>query len=66
MERFAGQTALIETIERFVIEETDYKKTHYKRVLKELEEQNRISCETERKRRCTYPTGTILRFKMDG
>ena len=66
IKRFSGQTALIETIERFVIEETDYKKTHYKRVLKELEEQNRISCETERKRRCTYPTGTILRFKMDG
>ena len=33
MERFSGQTAPIETIERFVIEETDYKKTHYKRVL---------------------------------
>ena len=60
--RFAGKTASIEAIERFVIEETDYKTFHHKRVLRELEEQGRIDCETERRRQGTYPPSTVLRF----
>ena len=59
---FTGKTASIEALERFVIEQTDYKTSHYKRVLRELEEQNRIVCVTERKRQRTYPAGTVLRF----
>lgn len=60
--RFAGETVSVETIERFVIEETDYKITHYKRVLKVLENKGLITCESQRKRRGTYPPKTILRF----
>lgn len=61
--RFAGEAVSIETIERFVIEETDFKTTQYKKaVLKELETEGVIACESSRKRRLTYPPGTILRF----
>jgi three-Cys-motif partner protein len=62
--RFNGQSASVETIERFVIEETDFKTTQYKKaVLKELETDGLITCESPRKRRLTYPAGTILRFQ---
>lgn len=61
--RFAGQAVPIETIEHFVIEDTDFKTTQYKKaVLKELEADGVIACESSRKRRLTYPAGTILRF----
>lgn len=61
--RFAGQAVLIEAIERFVIEETDFKTTQYKKaVLKELETEGIIACESARQRRLTYPAGTVLRF----
>ena len=62
LDRFAGESAPVEAIERFVIEDTDYKETHYKKVLKDLEEEGVIVCESERKRRLTYPPGTKLDF----
>ena len=63
LERFSGESVAPETIERFVIEETDYKTTHYKKqVLKVLEEEGILICESERKRHGTYPKGTVLRF----
>lgn len=63
LDRFAGEAISVETIERFVIEETDFKTTQYKKlVLKELESEGVVVCETPRKRRLTYPTGTIIRF----
>ena len=63
VERFAGQSVKVEAIERFVIEEPDYKKTHYKKqVLKVLEEEGMVVCESYRKRQLTYPPGPILRF----
>ena len=61
--RFSEETVSIEAIEGFVIEETDYKTSHYKRVLKELEEQGKVICTSERKRRGTYPHRTVLRFR---
>jgi hypothetical protein len=61
--RFAGSDVTVDEIETFVIEGTDYKATHYKKgVLKELEKNEEISCVTERRRRLTYPSGTVLRF----
>ena len=60
--RFVGKEVDIEDIEMFVIEETDFKATHYKGVLRELEEEGRITCETQRSRRLTYPSGTVIRF----
>lgn len=62
LERFAGETVSVEKIERFVIEETDYKTTQYKRVLKALEVDGTTTCESPRKRRLTYPPGTMLRL----
>lgn len=63
MEKFAGQSVTVDEIERFVIEETDYKTTHYKkRVLKALEDEGVITCVSQRKRKGTYPLGTVLRF----
>jgi three-Cys-motif partner protein len=63
LDRFAGEAVSVETIERFVIEETDFKTTQYKKlVLKELESEGVVVCETPRKRRLTYPTGTVIRF----
>ena len=59
---YSGGTVNIETIDRFVIEETDYKKSHYRRALRSLEEQRAVACLTERKQRGTYPQGTVLRF----
>jgi three-Cys-motif partner protein len=62
-ERYAGASVRVEEIERFVIEETDFKTTHYKKlVLKVLEQDGLIRCETERKMSNTYPDGTVLRF----
>ncbi|MCP4383419.1 MAG: three-Cys-motif partner protein TcmP [Hyphomicrobiales bacterium] len=67
LDRFTGESAAVEMIERFVIEETDYKATHYKKqVLKVLEEEGLLLCESERKRRGTYPKGTSLRFVEPG
>lgn len=62
VENFAGKDVAIDEVERFVVEETDYKKTHCKKVLKELEMGNNISCLSDRQRRLTYPSGTVIRF----
>ena len=63
LEQFGGQSVTVDEIERFVIEETDYKTTHYKkRVLKPLEDEGVIACLSQRKRKGTYPAGTVLRF----
>ncbi len=60
--RFASRTVTVERIERFIIEDTDYKTTHYKSVLRDLENAGDVECMTKRKRRNTYPPGTELRF----
>lgn len=62
LHRFGNQSASIETIERFVAEETDYLTTHHKRVLKGLENEGLVICLSERKRGGTYPAGTVLRL----
>ena len=62
LDRFGNQSTSIEAIELFVVEETDYLTTHYKRVLIELENSGLVTCLSERKRRRTYPPGTVLRL----
>ena len=64
VDRFTNESASVEEIEMFVIEHTDYKTTHYKRVLRDLETSGAIACTTERKRRNTYPPGTRLQFMV--
>ena len=63
VDRFRDKTVSVEDIEVFVIEETDYKATHYKGVLKEFEKQGIVVCVSERRRRNTYPSGTVLKFE---
>lgn len=62
VERFDGESATVERIEEFVITDTDYTTSHYKRVLKELETDGKIECLSERNRRGTYPAGIVLSF----
>ena len=62
--RFVGETISIEEVERFVITETDFTSSHYKRpVLEDLEKRGLLEIVTERRIRYTYPPGTVLRFR---
>ena len=64
LDRFAGKTVPVETIEEFVVMDTDYKKSHYKKqILKVLELEGLVTCESERKINYTYTEGTVLSFK---
>ncbi len=63
LDRFAGTTVGVNRLEQFVVEETRYTSTQYKRVLKDLETEGSISCVSGRKKAGTYPPGTILRFE---
>jgi len=63
VQRFAGRTAAVEQVEEFVLADTPYAASHYKRqVLKPLEEADRLEILSPRARRFTYPEGTVLRF----
>ncbi len=63
VERFAGQTVPVEQIEEFVLVETPYKASHYKKqVLKPLQHDGTIEGVTGQTRKGTFPAGTILRF----
>jgi three-Cys-motif partner protein len=63
LQEFSGQTVPVENVELFVIEETDYKTTQYKKgVLKPLEVEGLLTSPSARARRLTYPARTILQF----
>lgn len=63
LEEFSGCAVKVGAIESFVIDETDYLETHYKKqVLRPLEESGQLECLTPRKRRFSYPPGVELRF----
>ena len=63
LSRFQGQTVRVDDVEQFVIVETDYLATHYKKqVLKPLEQEGLVACPSGRQRRWTYPKGSVLRF----
>ena len=63
LDRFIGQTVEVDRLERFVVEETRFISTQYKRVLRDLESEGSIACVSGRKKAGTYPQGTILRFR---
>ena len=63
LDRFTGATVGVKKLEQFVVEETDYTTVHYKRVLRDLEDEGFISCVSGRKKRGTYPSGTVLHFQ---
>ena len=59
--RFQGKDHFrVDELERFIIEETPFLDTHYKRaILRPMEEAGEVIV-NQRKRRFTYPTGTVL------
>ena len=62
LSEYVSKTVSVEMVEQFVIEKTDFKATHYKRVLQELETDKLIRCTSTRGRQLTYPPGTQLEF----
>lgn len=67
LEKFAETTVSVRTIERFIVEETDYLTTHYKKqVLRKLEKEGLIKCVSPQKQRYSYPPGTMLQFIPNG
>ena len=59
--RFLGIMTSFEDLDLFVLEQTAYKTSHLRAVLKELEEDGRLECHS-RKRRFSYPEGTQIRI----
>ena len=62
LDKFGSHTASVEEINEFVVVHTDYKESHYRQVLRSLEEESLIRCLSSRKKARTYPTGTLLEF----
>ena len=68
LDRFGGREASVEDVQQFVLEETAFRETHYKRVLRELERAEPPMIEVidplPRRRRGTYPDKSMrLRFR---
>lgn len=64
-DRFAGETVLVEAAEEFVLADTIFRETHYKKqVLKPLEGEGLLTVPSPKpgRRAGTYPPGTVLRF----
>ncbi|SEO10592.1 three-Cys-motif partner protein TcmP [Paenibacillus sp. OK076] len=58
---FKGKTATIEEIEDYVLCSTPFRTTHIKLpILKPMEQNQELRILTDRKRRWTYPAGTII------
>ncbi len=61
LSHFKESTERIETVRQYVLEQTDYKRSHCAEVLRELEDEEMIRC-AQRQRRRTYPDGTLITF----
>lgn len=62
MTRFRGQTVPVEAVQEFVLTETPYLDTHFKRqALAPLQRAGLISSPNQ-KRRCMFPDGTLVTF----
>ena len=62
IENFVTRTISVEEIEEFVLAGTDFRLSHYKGILRDLERQGWIRGRSHRDRKLTYPKGTILEF----
>ncbi len=63
LRRFDKETAHSKKVKGFVVEHTDYLESHFRQILKELEQEGR-TC-SNRKKSLTYPDGTIIEFHTD-
>lgn len=61
LSNFSKSSAYVEDIRSYVLEQTDYKRSHCTAVLRELEDEELIKC-TQRQKRRTYPDGTLITF----
>lgn len=61
IKEFKGREVSISDIETFVLTETLYLESHVKSTLRKMEDEGKISATNRRKKR-TYPPGTIIRF----
>lgn len=61
---FAGQQVDVDEIERFVVVETAFRETHYKRhILVPMEKAGELTVvKSQRRRARTYPPGTVIKF----
>lgn len=60
---FSGKTVPIEELKRYVIEDTPFTDSHYKKqILKPLEDSGILKVRGTQTRKGTYPDGTILHF----
>ena len=66
LNEFMGKEARVEEIEEYVLARTSFLASHYKKqVLDPLERQGQIEViASPRKRRFTYPNGTVIKFRM--
>ena len=64
VQRFSGHDVPVEQIELFVVTETPFMENHFKRqILKPMEKNDEFTVvDTPRKKRYTYPPGTVIRF----
>lgn len=62
LEACNGKKITIESLEEFVVAKTDFRQGHIRKALKPLEENDQFRVPTSRKKRFTYPRGTILDF----
>ena len=64
LDRFSGRVAAVEQIELFVVTETPFMESHFKKqILVPMEKSGLLDVvESPRKKRCTYPAGTVIRF----
>lgn len=59
---FRGRTVVVDDVEQFVLAETPYRESHYKKqVLRPLQDEGLITCPGQKKKG-TYPSGTRLVF----
>ena len=64
IEQFSGREVTVEEVELFVVTETPFMESHFKRqILAPMEKSDQLEvAETPRKKRYTYPPGTMIRF----
>ncbi len=64
LQRYGGKEVSVSDLEDFIIAETAFLDTHYKRqILKPMESEGKLTIvKTPRKRKFSYPPGTVIRF----
>lgn len=63
LDKYLGKIVKIDEVEDFVLCETPFRKAHIKNpILAPMERNNEIAIHTERKKKCSYPSNTLIEF----